>query len=267
MAKPIKVGVIGPSGRMGKAVCGLLLDGAHAGERAGLELVAAWSRSGQSAELPPKVTVTDDLEAFIQAVDIAIDFSRPETLLDIAKACVAAGKPLVSGTTGCSDEQLGALAGYAREVPVFHAANMSVGIALLRHALAEVASRLGEGVDVEIVESHHRHKVDAPSGTALALGEVVATARGQQLDEVIATGGTGSRDDSSKDRIAIHSIRAGEIVGEHDVRLVSAAEEIRLGHGARDRGAFAGGALRAARWLVEQPAGLYGLDDLLQLKE
>lgn len=268
MSDTIRLAVLGASGRMGRAVIALALDDPR------FELASAHSRAGGTrtgvdagalvGRASCGVTVSDDLARAVDVADVVIDFTRPGFAAAAVEACVGAGRALVSGTTGMAGAERAKLEAAAKKVPVFWAPNMSVGVNLLLAALEQVASRLDDGYDAEIVEAHHRHKVDAPSGTALALGDALAAARGRPLASLADyghfQGGTRERG-----RIGFHSIRAGEIVGEHDVRLVSASEEIRLGHRAFSRAAFASGALRAAAWLHGREPGLYGMRDLLML--
>lgn len=268
MSNVIHLAVLGAGGRMGRAVIALALDDSR------FELVSAHARAGSAhvgedaavlAGRPPcGVRVIDNLVHSIEAADVVIDFTRPEFTVDVAQACANARRALVSGTTGMNESQRAALEAAAKQVPVFWAPNLSVGVNLLLAALAQVASRLDDAYDAEIVEAHHRHKIDAPSGTALALGEVLAAARGQPLASLADhQPAAGARERGG--RIGFHSIRAGEIVGEHDVRLIAAGEEIRLGHRAFSRDAFASGALRAAAWLQGRAPGLYGMRELLNL--
>lgn len=268
MADLIRLAVFGAGGRMGRAVISQALDdsrfqlaGAHT--RAGSEYV------GQDAAVlagrpPVAVALVDNLDAVLENADVAIDFTRPEFTLEIAARCVAQDCALVSGTTGMDSAQRDQLIDIAAKVPVFWAPNMSIGVNLLLAALQHVAANLGEDYDAEIVEAHHRHKADAPSGTAIALGEVLAKARGESLESLAEHGRAGRPGPRQSGRIGFHAVRGGEIVGEHDVRLISAGEEIRLGHTAFSRGAFAGGALRAAAWLHSREPGFYGMQDLLQ---
>lgn len=269
MSDLIRLAVLGAGGRMGRAVIAAALDDPR------FSLAAAQSRAGSdypgqdagvlAGRTPCGVTVSADLEAVVAAADVVIDFTRPELAVAAAAACAAAGTALVSGTTGLDPAQHRQLEHAAKRIAVLWAPNMSVGVNLLLAALVQVAARTGEEYDAEIVETHHRHKVDAPSGTAIALGEVLAMARGKPLAEIADHDRAGRAGPRGAGRIGFHSLRAGEIVGEHDVRLVSGNEEIRLGHSAFDRGAFAAGALRAGAWLAGRAAGLYGMRDLLDL--
>jgi len=268
MSDIIRLAVLGAGGRMGRAVISLALDddrfeltGVHS--RAGSEYI------GQDAAVlagrpPIGIPVHDALDAVLRTADVAIDFTRPEFTLEIATHCAAAGCALVSGTTGMNPDQRRQLENVAEKLPVFWAPNMSIGVNLLLAALELVATKAGDDYDAEIVEAHHRHKVDAPSGTALALGEALAAARGEPLDALAEYGRAGTTGPRQKGRIGIHAVRGGEIVGEHDVRLIAAGEEIRLGHTAFNRTAFAAGALRAASWLQGREPGFYGMRDLLE---
>lgn len=269
MSNRMRLAVLGAGGRMGRAVIALALADSR------FELLAAQSRAGSdyigqdAAVLAARpacgVLVTDALDDAIAAADVIIDFTRPEVTLTAAASCARLGKALVSGTTGLNVEQREELAGAATRAPILWAPNMSIGVNLLLAALADVAAKLGDEYDAEIVESHHRHKLDAPSGTAIALGETLANARGGKFDELVDFGRHGIGEARQPGRIGMHSLRAGEIVGEHDVRLVSSGEEIRFGHRAFSRDAFAAGALRAAAWLCGRAAGLYDMSDLLDL--
>lgn len=268
MTNVIRLAVLGAGGRMGRAVIAQVLDDSRfqltsAHTRAGSEYVGqdAAVLAGRS---PIDVALLDDLGKVLQGADVAIDFTRPEFTLEIAARCAAQNCALVSGTTGMDSAQRDQLIDIAARLPVFWAPNMSIGVNLLLAALQHVAANLDENYDAEIVEAHHRHKVDAPSGTAIALGEVLASARGKSLESLAEHGRAGRPGPRQPGRIGFHAVRGGEIVGEHDVRLISAGEEIRLGHTAFSRAAFAGGALRAAAWLHGREPGFYGMQDLLQ---
>lgn len=267
MSDVIRLAVLGAAGRMGRAVISLVLDDSR------FELVAAHSRPGSgyvgsdaavlAARPPSGVKVQDDIGNVLGAADVAIEFTRPEFTLEIARHCAEAGCALVSGTTGMDAKQRRELEDVAGKLPVFWAPNMSIGVNLLLAALEHVAANLDGAYDAEIVEAHHRHKVDAPSGTAIALGEVLAKANGEALESLAENGRFGRPGPRKSGKIGFHAIRGGEIIGEHDVRLIAAGEEIRLGHTAYNRGAFAAGALRAAHWLRGRKPGFYGMGDLL----
>ena len=267
MPDPIRITLLGAGGRMGRAIARLALDDPRC------DLAAAWVREGSDVAGKTvgsvlgrgdgQIVAGTDLQAAIRAADVVIDFTRPATAVRAAGLCAEFGKGFVSGTTGFTAGERGELERAATRIPVLWAPNMSVGVNLLLRALDEVARRLGRDYDAEIVEVHHRHKVDAPSGTALALGEILARTRGEPLADLMDCGRAGHAGERVAGRIGMHSLRGGEIVGEHEVRLIAAGEEIRLGHVAFSRDAFAAGALRAACWLHGRPPGFHGMADVL----
>ena len=212
---------------------------------------------------PLGVTVTDQL--VLEGCDAAIDFTLPAATRDVARACRAGEVPLVSGVTGLDAAGQASLDELSEAVPVVWAPNMSVGVTLLFHLASEAARLAGEPYDAEIVEMHHRHKVDAPSGTAVRLGEVVARAKG--LDPAAAvvhgrSGAVGARPDTE---VGVLALRGGGVIGEHTLVLASAADRLELTHRAQDRSVFARGAVRAARWVVDRPPARYGMGDVLGL--
>jgi 4-hydroxy-tetrahydrodipicolinate reductase len=213
---------------MGKAIA----DGLDA--EAGMELAGIWARG-------------DDLDALVGAADVVIDFSLPDGTLQVLDAVIRHGKPLVCGVSGLGDEHLRRIAEAAATLPVVYDRNMSIGIAVLTRAVRDAAASLGPDFDVRIAEVHHVHKKDAPSGTALKLGEAIAAARGEQ--------GTGS--------VEFESERRGEVPGEHEVVMRSPTETLTFGHSVTTRQVFADGAIRAARWVVDQPPGRYRISDVL----
>jgi 4-hydroxy-tetrahydrodipicolinate reductase len=243
----IGVGIIGCAGRMGRNNLDAVLGSA------GLRLTGGVERCGHPAlgqdlgllagRDPLGLAVTDDLAALIGSSDVLIEFSSPEATLDHLRMVAEAGRAHVIGTTGFSAEQMQALQDLATRCPVVWSANMSLGVNLLLGLAERVAAALDADWDAEILEMHHRHKVDAPSGTALALGRAVAAGRRVVLDEV--------------------AVRSRDGVGEHVVMFAGEAERIELAHRATDRKIFARGAVRAARWLAGRPAGLYGMSDIL----
>ncbi|WP_298135336.1 4-hydroxy-tetrahydrodipicolinate reductase [Acidiferrobacter sp.] len=265
----MRIAVAGATGRMGRAVLAALRA------QPDICLSGALVRGGDpacgrdAAELiggaPFGVPVSDVPEEVIAGCDALIDFTRPEASVHYAEIGARLGKALVIGTTGFSEaasERLRALAGKGRLVV---AANMSVGVNLALHVLG-IAARALPDADIEILEAHHRHKVDAPSGTALRLGEVAAAARGQRLAEVAVYDRHDERRARIPGSIGFASIRAGEIVGEHRVYLALPSERLEIAHVADNREVFAEGALRAARFLKDRPPGLYGMPDVLGLR-
>lgn len=265
--------VFGITGRMGQSIVrALQADGAAQG----LRLTGALASAGSSAlgldaavpaqSAPTGVRVTADRATALAGARVAIDFTLPVALGANLEACAAAGVPVVIGTTGLDLAAEDALAAAATRIPVLHAPNMSLGVNLLLELVAQAAAALPPDYDIEIFEAHHKHKLDAPSGTAVRLGQVAAAARGTTLaaSAVYAREGqTGARPTGA---IGFSTLRAGDIVGEHTVYLCGAGERLELGHRATDRLTFARGALRAAAWLTAGRApGLYSMRDVLGL--
>jgi 4-hydroxy-tetrahydrodipicolinate reductase len=262
--KPIRLGIAGCTGRMGAAIV------RQAVQDPTFQVVAALAhvddpRLGQDAGV---VVGGPALDVLVQAQcgvapDVLVEFTLPAACLQWARWCAEHGVALVSGTTGLQDDDHAALRDAARRVPVVWAANMSVGVNLLLRLVREAAAHLGDEWDVEIVETHHRHKLDAPSGTAKALVEAVCAARGQESARVAVFGRGPERGARRPGEIGVHAVRMGENVGEHAITFASVAESLTLHHRAFSRGTFALGALRAARWVVGRTAGLYGMHDVL----
>lgn len=262
----IRVGVLGATGRMGR----LVIDEVVRTE--GLQLVAAVTRAGSAAigqdagQLAGAgqagVALTALADGALTDASVVIDFSTPTALLELLE--VHPELPVVTGTTGLDGPALDHLRAHAERAPLLAAANFSTGVTLLRD-LVERAARALPDYDIEIVEAHHRFKVDAPSGTALALGQAAARGRGWDPDAVALHGREGATGPRPHDEIGYHAIRGGGIVGEHQVWLVGGGERIQIGHSAIARSAFAEGAVRAARWLVGRSAGLYDMTDVLGL--
>ncbi|HBR98391.1 MAG TPA: 4-hydroxy-tetrahydrodipicolinate reductase [Gammaproteobacteria bacterium] len=265
----VNVAIIGVAGRMGRA----LMQACE--ERDSLTLTAAVEHSsspylGTDAGLllhgsPLGVEVISDLSPALAAADVAIDFTRPEPALATLDAAVANGKSAVIGTTGFSEAQKARIAAAAEQIPVVFAANYSVGVTLSLRLLAEAAKVLGDDYDVEIIEAHHRHKVDAPSGTALRMGEVVAEALGRDLASCAVYGREGHTGERDAKTIGFETIRGGDVVGDHTVLFAGVGERLEITHKASNRMTFASGAVRAAQWVASQPAGLYDMGDVLGL--
>ncbi len=231
-------------------------DSAHLGHDAG-EL-AGVGRLG--------VDVVADLAAVLDDFDVLIDFTRPDATLEHLAHCRAAGKRMVIGTTGFTDGGRGALLDAAADIAIVLAPNMSVGVNLCFKLLDLAARVLGEEVDIEIIEAHHRHKVDAPSGTALRMGEVVAQALGRDLKSCAVYGRQGVTGERSRATIGFETVRAGDIVGEHTVMFAGSGERMEITHRASSRMTFAAGALRAARWVMQHPRGMFDMQDVLSLR-
>jgi 4-hydroxy-tetrahydrodipicolinate reductase len=240
------IGILGATGRMGRAIAAALADQEAAA------LAGGASRGEDPAPLAARC-------------DVLVDFSRPDALAGHLDAAVAAARPIVIGTTGLGAEHQAAIDEAARKVAVLQSANMSLGINLLAHLVRETAARLGEEWDVELVEMHHRHKADAPSGTALMLGAAAAQGRGVTLDEVADHGRDVLPAPRVPGSIGFASLRGGSVAGDHHVIFATDGERLELGHRAESRDIFARGAVRAALWLQGKPAGRYAMTDVLGL--
>jgi 4-hydroxy-tetrahydrodipicolinate reductase len=251
----VRIALLGASGRMGQAILDAAAGQAELRITAALVGQGSASLDGQSHGL----TYTSDIGPALGQADVLVDFSLPESTAHALEACLAAGKPLVTGVTGMDDALTARLKDAGKRIPVLAAANMSLGVALLSRMAAQAAKVLGPEFDIEISEAHHRHKKDAPSGTALALAEAMDEARGK--------GRVSRNPDRSGLRepgsIGFSVVRAGDIVGEHTVLFAGAGERLELSHRAQSRATFAHGALRAACWIVGKPAGSYTLADTL----
>jgi 4-hydroxy-tetrahydrodipicolinate reductase len=265
----MNIGIAGCAGRMGRMLLRAVLDSAEATLIGGTERedhAAVGSDLGVLAGAGPVgLAARGDADAVFAAADVVIDFTTPTLVAGHVRLAVAHGTALIVGTTGLRAADEAALDEGARHVPVVQAANMSIGVNLLLGLTRQVAARLDAGYDIEIVEMHHRHKVDAPSGTALALGRAAAEGRGVVLDAVsdrIRDGLTGPR---RSGRIGFATLRGGDVVGEHTVIFAGEGERIELTHRATSRLIFARGAVRAALWTDGRPPGRYGMDDVLGL--
>lgn len=252
-----KIGLFGAAGRMGRAIAQIAVE-------AGMTISGGTDRGG-SGEILPGMPITNDPLALAQQSDVLIDFSVPAALAAHLDACVAAGKPMLIGTTGLEQAHHQLIDHAARQIPVLQTGNTSLGVNLLAALVEQAAARLGDDWDIEIVEMHHRHKVDAPSGTALLLGE--AAARGRNIDlannsEKGRDGITGAR---AHGAIGFAALRGGSVAGDHQVIFAADGERIELGHRAESRTIFARGAVKGANWLIGQPAGRYDMKAVLGL--
>ena len=259
--------VFGITGRMGQSLI-LAMRESSQFHLSGAVASAASIRLGRDACAegePSGITVTADADAALKGAEVALDFSLGSAVIEHAGACVEAGVPLLVGATGFGAEVRTALNRAAQTIPVLIAPNTSVGVAVMSELLATAALGLGLSYDVEIFEAHHRTKRDAPSGTALSLGEVVAGARQQRLSDVAIFNRHGTESARTPGSIGFSVLRAGDIVGEHTVTFAGAGERLEITHRATDRITFARGALRAAAWLIGQPKGLYGMHNVLGL--
>lgn len=265
----IKVAVLGASGRMGRAILACVADASDlklAGAVTEIGDPALGTDAGENAGLAAfGVPLTDDRAQALHGAQVAIDFTLPAAVDANVTACTEAGTPLVIGTTGLSDRQLKSIDKASHEIPIVYGRNMSVGMNVFMHFVAAAAQALDSDYDVEILEAHHRHKVDAPSGTALALGEAVAKARGHELGDVAVRTRDGQVGPRVPGTIGFAVIRGGNIVGDHQVSFIAPDERLEFTHRAQDRRAFALGALRAARWLAGRAPGFYTMADVLDL--
>lgn len=269
MSAAIKIAVVGASGRMGRMIIESAL------KDAGVRLVAAIDQPGTSAigkdagELvgqPCGVMVTSDVEAGIALADCLIDFTRPEGTLHHLSICRRHHVGMVIGTTGFDAAGKAAIAEAGKEIPVVFAPNMSVGVNVV-FKLLDMASRImNEGYDIEIVEAHHRHKIDAPSGTALRMGEVVAQALGRDLKECAIYGREGVTGERDPSTIGFATVRGGDIVGDHTVMYCGTGERVEISHKAGSRMPYALGSLRAARFLAGKQSGQFDMQDVLGLR-
>ncbi len=267
MAETIGIAVAGVSGRMGQMLVRCVnedpqLHMASAFERAGHDWVGQDLGTAMGASVSG-VTVTDTPD--FSGVRAVIDFTAPEATVALSCLVAEAGAAHVIGTTGMTDEQIAALAPAAQKTAIVRAGNMSLGVNLLVQITRQVAAALDEDFDIEVIESHHHHKVDAPSGTALMLGEAAAAGRGVSLNDTKDSGRDGITGARRRGDIGFSAIRGGDIIGEHDVLFAGPGERITLRHVASDRALFARGALKAAKWAVGQPAGAYDMLDVLGL--
>ncbi len=239
------IGIIGSKGRMGQALVAAIAEAGH--EHAG------------------GADQGDDVAALVSASDVLVDFSSPKALQANLDACIAANKPIVIGTTGLEEAHHAAIDQAATKIPVLQTGNTSLGVNMLAALVEQAASKLGDDWDIEIVEMHHRHKVDAPSGTAKLLGEAAARGRGIDLAANSESGRDGITGAREKGAIGFAALRGGSVAGDHTVILASDEERIELTHRAENRMIFARGAVKAAGWLVGQKAGRYGMDGVLGL--
>ena len=226
-----------------------------------LRLASVWTKEEVSAD--DGIVVSDDLAAVLPVSDVAIDFSLPDATAIVLEAVLAAGKPLVIGVSGLDSASIDAIDNLSKTVPVLYDRNMSLGIAVLDRVVREAAAALGAGFEAEVHETHHVHKKDAPSGTALKLGASLAEVREQDFETVREYEPAGLKRPLAPGQIGFEVSREGEVPGEHTVVLYSDSERLELKHVALNRRVFADGALKAAQWLVSQPAGLYSMHDLL----
>lgn len=267
----IKVGVIGAGGRMGRMLIEAVQDNPQttlsaAIERQGSSLVGA--DAGEVAAIGHiDVSIVDDLISIINDIDVLIDFSLPEATEQNMQICAENNVAMVIGTTGFNDQQEATLAAASNKIAIVYAGNYSTGVNLSLKLLEMAAKAFGTEADVEVIEAHHKHKIDAPSGTAYMMAEAVAKGRGQNLKDVAVYGREGQTGARETGTIGIHAIRGGEIVGDHTVMFIADGEIVEITHRARVRMTFAAGAVRAATWVVQQAVGQYDMQDVLGLND
>ncbi|SNT71136.1 4-hydroxy-tetrahydrodipicolinate reductase [Psychrobacter sp. LV10R520-6] len=267
----INIGVIGAGGRMGRMLVEAVQDNPQttlsaAIERQGSSLVGA--DAGEVAAIGRlEVQIVDDLAAVINNIDVLIDFSLPDATEQNMQVCAKHKVAMVIGTTGFNEQQEQVLSEASKKIAIVYAGNYSTGVNLSLKLLEMAAKAFGADADVEIIEAHHKHKIDAPSGTAYMMAEAVAQARGQNLKDVVNYGREGQTGEREAGEIGIHAIRGGEIVGDHTVMFIADGEVVEITHRARERMTFAAGAVRATTWIVQQPAGQYNMQDVLGLNE
>lgn len=266
----LDIAVTGAAGRMGRT----LIQSCH--ENANCKLGAAIEYSGSSfidhdaGELAGvgnlDCKLVSELSEVAENFHTLIDFTRPEVTLKNIEDCVASGRNIIIGTTGFSDTEKQLIEEASKSIAIVFAPNMSVGVNLCFKLLDIAARVLGDDVDIEVIEAHHRHKVDSPSGTALRMGEVVADALGRNLDDCAVYGREGVTGERDRKTIGFETIRAGDIVGDHTVMFADIGERVEITHKASSRMTFANGAIRAALWLQDKKSGLYDMQDVLDLK-
>ncbi|EKN4691206.1 4-hydroxy-tetrahydrodipicolinate reductase [Yersinia ruckeri] len=267
----IRVAIVGAGGRMGRQ----LIQAIH--HIAGVTLSAALERKGSSlvgtdaGELAGvsrlNVKVTDDIVAVIDSIDVLIDFTRPEGTLAHLALCRQHGKAMVIGTTGFDDAGKAAIQAAATDIGIVFAANFSVGVNLVLKLLEKATKVMGDYADIEIIEAHHRHKVDAPSGTALAMGEAIAETLGRDLKDCAVYSREGYTGERKEGTIGFATVRAGDIVGEHTAMFADIGERVEITHKATSRMTFANGAIKSAIWLSNQDKGLFDMRDVLGLND
>lgn len=267
----IRVGVIGAGGRMGRMLIqavqqnpqtclsaaierqGSSLIGVDAGELVGIETL--------------NIGLTDELENVIDEIDVLIDFSLPESTVHHLKICEKHHKNMVIGTTGLNDAQNTILEQASQSIAIVYAGNYSTGVNVSLKLIELAAKAFNDTADIEVIEAHHKHKIDAPSGTAFMMAEAAAKARHQNLKEVAIYGREGQTGERKQGSIGIHAIRGGEIVGDHTVMFIADGEIVEVTHKAQNRMTFAAGAVRAATWVANQTVGRYDMQDVLGLKD
>jgi 4-hydroxy-tetrahydrodipicolinate reductase len=264
----LAVAIAGASGRMGRMLIDAVLQAPDCSLAAALDAptsAALGQDAGAFCGRSTGVAITSDVRAGLGQAQVLIDFTRPEGTLAHLTVCRELGVGAVIGTTGFDEAQKAAIADAAKDVAVFMSPNMSVGVNVVLKLLQTAAKAMAQGYDIEIIEAHHRHKVDAPSGTALAMGEVIAAELGRDLQACAVYGREGVTGERDPSTIGFATVRGGDIVGDHTVLFAGTGERIEISHKSSSRAIYAQGSLRAARFLAGRPPGLYGMNDLLGL--
>lgn len=252
------IGVFGAGGRVGK----LVVDLAKKNHQVKLECV--YVRKDLDFSIEPGVLITNDLKILLESSDVVVDFTTAEGTCALLEVALNNPTPIVIGTTGLESHHENLIKEASKKMPILYASNMSLGVAVLNKAVKLVAKTLRD-FDIEIVETHHRHKKDSPSGTALYLAQTCAKARGLELDKVRTSGRNGNIGERNQEEIAVMALRGGDVTGIHNVGFYGEGEYLELVHTATSRATFAQGAIKAALWLQKQPNGLYGIEDSLGL--
>ncbi len=265
----VRIAINGAAGRMGRALIEACVntDGLELGaalEHAGSEFLGV--DAGSLANVGAQgVVISSTIEAVMSDFDVLIDFTRPEPSLAALRACKQGGKKMIIGTTGFSAEEKAEIDAATQEMAVVMASNFSVGVNLTFKLLEMAARVLGDTVDIEIIEAHHRHKVDAPSGTALSMGEVIADTLGRDLKSCAVYGREGHTGERDRQTIGFATVRAGDVIGEHTALFADIGERVEITHKASSRMTFANGAMRAASWVQGRASGLFSMQDVLDL--
>ncbi|MDN3614080.1 4-hydroxy-tetrahydrodipicolinate reductase [Vibrio gallaecicus] len=265
----VRIAIAGAAGRMGRNLVKATHQNPNASVGSGSERPESSLVGVDVGELCGEghfnVALVDDLSKAITDFDVIVDFTAPVSTLANIELCKQHGKKLIIGTTGFSEEEKQIIDSAAKEISIVMAPNYSVGVNLVFKLLEKAAKVMGDYSDVEIVEAHHRHKVDAPSGTAIGMGEAIAGAMGNNLNDVAVWSREGITGERTKDEIGFATIRAGDIIGEHTAMFADIGERVEITHKATDRMTFANGAIKAAVWLNDKPAGFYTMTDVLGL--
>ncbi len=269
MANPLKIVIAGSSGRMGHALLATVFADAELVLHGALDRQASPQLGRDAGELlgvVSAVKITDSIDEALKNADVLVDFTRPDATMTYLAACQKYQVKMIIGTTGFSAEQKLLIETAAKHIAIVFAPNMSVGVTLLINLVQSAAKVLNEGYDIEVLEMHHRHKVDAPSGTALRLGEAAAKGLGQELKDCAIYAREGVTGEREAGKIGFATLRGGDVVGDHTVVFAGIGERVELTHKASSRDTFARGALRAAKFLADKKSGLYDMQDVLDLR-